>query len=259
MKRNVDLFASFLKEKNLREKEQRQREKQEHHAEKMLQKRKKKAEKRAGKESRKKAETGKSLVVTFIICMVAFGCCLYLIRDMAKGEDKILLYVAKADIPANYQVTGSVFFEKKEVPLSLVPSGAVKDLDSIEREFTACGIAKGQILTANLFTDKEAEKADLENPVEISVGTSNIADMAGGIIRAGDLVNICVVKNDAKAVYIAEKAYVTRTFTSGGMQISSENTEQSVAIINIVIEASKEKEFNEALESGTLRISRVIP
>lgn len=255
MSKKVNLFASFKKEKIRQEKEN--------------------AAVQSGAAMpgtvKIKMTSGRRLVVSFIISAIFFCICLMLIKSMSAEEEKTPVLVTVKELPENLKIAegGAGYFTVMEIPVSLVPEGAVTDPAQIAGCFAACSIPKNQILSLSLFSDKLGTVPEIENPVEVSVGTNAIAQIVGGTIREGDLVNISTVKKNytqteqgiGKESYRAEpvvtKAYVTRTFTSAGVSVSSEDTTQPVTVINILIPAEEEAAFNAALEEGNLRISRI--
>ena len=262
MAKKVSLYASLEREKAQQIKDEKIKKQKEEKEKKRQEKQTAKEKKKAEKAEKAKAGTGKRLAVSFLIAAVFFGVCVFVLKDMSEGEPTITLYVAGPALPANYQVSELSFFVEKEVPISLVPQEAVTTLTTLEGKFTACSISTNQIITSNLFIDKAANGTTYKNPIEVAVGTNSIADMVGGTIRKGDLVNISTVVSDGKGstmtVPIIEKAYVTNTFTNNGAPVESEDATQPVTVINIIIDASVEADFNAALERGSLRISRII-
>lgn len=205
------------------------------------------------------------LLISFVISAALFITCLVMIKNMAEKEETVTVLVVGSDILSNQKIdaeTKSII--TKDIPISLVPSGALKEISQIEGMFAVCDMGKGQILTEFFFTNKKDLATELKEPVEVSIGVNSIDQMVGGVIREGDLVNICVIEETSIAgekLYqskpLVSNTYVTRTFTTNGASISSEDVEQTAMIVNVLIESSKEDEFNAALSEGTLRVSLV--
>lgn len=249
MRKKVNLFASFKKEKQNGQMKQEQ----------------------AQETVRMKFGSAKRLVVSFFIAAMLFCLCLVLINSLTSTEEKVPALVTIKDMPGNMKIVAGEWTEYiavKEVPVSLLPEDAVQSQEQIQGKFVISDLGKNQILSGSLFKDKEAA-AEWENTVEVSVGVGSIAQIVGGTIREGDQVNISTVKETGKDmgdgmtarefinIPIIQKAYVTQTFTSAGTVVSSKDKEQPVTVINILIPAENEDAFNKALVSGTLRISRI--
>lgn len=218
-----------------------------------------------------KLHSARRLVISFVISAMFFCLCLVLIRSLTAEEETVSVWITTKEIPENLKVsdTWAGYCERKEVPVSLAPEGAVQDIGQIMGQYAECSISKNQILSSGMFRDKAAAAALFEEPIEVSVGAGSLAQIVGGTVREGDLVNISAVKGSYvtsadgvstysyQAIPITEKAYVTKTFTTAGAVVDSQDTEQPVTIINIIISAEQENAFNTALEEGTLRISRI--
>ncbi len=217
-----------------------------------------------------KLGTTRRLVVSFLITIMFFCICMLMIKNLTAEEETVPALVSVKEIPANTIVTeGSGYFAIRDIPVSLLPEGMLKDIQQVTGQFTVCNVGKNQILSKDLFRDKKAAAFTPQNPLEVSVGTASISQIVGGTVREGDFVNISSVKGSHEigadgasnyvytSVLIAEKAYVTRTFTASGAVVDSQDTEQPVTVINIIISAEQEEAFNIALEEGTLRISRL--
>ena len=194
-----------------------------------------------------------------------FCVCLVLIKNAAEQEETISVLVTRNKIAENQKIdVNDSAVAVKEIPISLVPEDVVKNVSDIAGKFAVCTLGRNQIVTASMFTDKQIVIEDIKNPVEISIGASNIDQIVGGVLREGDIVNISVVEEkvvDGERVYetnqVVSKAYILRTFTSSGTKVDSADKKEPVMIINILIDDSEEKEFNAALRKGTLRISRI--
>lgn len=219
---------------------------------------------------RVKLGTTRRLIVSFLISVMFFCICMALVKNMTAEEETAPVVVAVQEIPQNTKITeGFGSFTIKEIPVSLLPEGALTDIGQAAGQFTVCGIGKNQILSKTLFTDKESMAAKVQEPLEVSVGADRIAQTVGGTVREGDRINVSAVNNtyvtgeDGINTYvytsqtIASNVYVTGTFTAAGARVDSHDTEQPVTVINIIIPAAAEESFNEALEDGTLRISRI--
>lgn len=251
MSKKLNLFATFRKEEAQQKKEQ--------------------LKENSNKSVRMKMGTTKRLIISFLISAMFFCLCIIMIKSMVKEEEKVTVVVATEAIPENLKITdiNRKYFTIKEIPVSILPEGVLKDIEQVNGYFTVCKISKNQILTTNFFADKMDSITMSEKTVEVSVGTGSISQIVGGTIREGDIVNISSVTGDYAtdengdntyvytAVTIAEGAYVTKTFTSAGTSVESHDAEQSVTVINLLLPAEDENEFNAALEAGTLRISRI--
>jgi hypothetical protein len=124
-------------------------------------------------------------------------------------------------------------------------------------------IDKNEILTGKSFSSLDERTRGIEHPIEVSLNASSLSQMAGGVIRAGDYINVWAVKSTningesvTKTESICTHAYVTRAFTSSGEEASGNDKDKATLVINIIIPAEHEEEFNRAIVEGTVRVGR---
>lgn len=256
MGKKVSLLATYKKEQRKQQNAEKLEKAQEKKRIKQEEKNKKNVMKRLNKSG-----TNKRLLVSCILAAIFFCICLVLILRLAAPEDTVQVLVVKKQVPVNTSIEKwDQFFALEEIPVSIIPEGAIFEPEEINGLFTGIDLNKKQIVCKNMLADKKERKRIVENPVEVSVNVSSISQMVGGTIREGDLININAVYKNVEgyeSVTIQNSAYVTQAFTSSGIPVASNDKEQVVTVLSLEIDASEEKAFNEALAAGTLRISRV--
>ena len=176
------------------------------------------------------------------------------------------MYVSVKEVPENLLITAENiggYFALMERPLSAVPDNAVENAAELYGKYTGRMIDKNEILTGKSFSSLDERTRGIEHPIEVSLNASSLSQMVGGVIRAGDYINIWAVKNTningesvTKTENICTHAYVTRTFTSSGEEASGNDKDKATLVINIIIPAEQEEEFNRAIVEGTVRVGR---
>lgn len=209
------------------------------------------------------------LAVSFIISLLFFFICLFLIDSLTAEEIMEQAVIALKKVPCNMKITEynvEEYFALMEVPVQMLPEGVLQDLWATIGGFSTRELEKNSIVTSGSIESKADRKQEVIKPVETAVGVSHISQMAGGIIREGDLVNISRVRtipsgdNSSGRIIcemLAEKAYVTGAFSGSGVRISSYDTETAATVINIILAEEEEESLYAALEDGTVRVSKV--
>lgn len=195
---------------------------------------------------------------------------IFIEKTIINADDTKTIYIAAVDIQKDTDVTndnaGSLFKAEKRAVTSL-PKGAITDLNELIGLITDRNIQAGEIMTVNSFSSVDARTTGIKNPIEVSFNAANISQVVGGVLREGDYVNIWSVKTvrdngiiESKAEEICKFAYVTRAFTSTGTEVGrgTDNSDDATVVINIIISADDEAEFNKAIVDGTIRVSRVM-
>lgn len=210
--------------------------------------------------------SAKVILCSVIVAAVLYALLIFVEKSIVDSEATKQVYVSVKEVPKDILVTDenmSEYFALKERPLSAVPDNAVSDGKELMGKYTDRVIDKNEILTGKSFSSLDERTRGIEHPIEVSLNASSLSQMVGGVIRAGDYINIWAVKNTningesvTKTENICTHAYVTRTFTSSGEEASGNDKDKATLVINIIIPAEQEEEFNRAIVEGTVRVGR---
>lgn len=210
---------------------------------------KKKGEKKFGK-----------IAVSLIVSIVLFVGLLMLEKSIITPNGTSTVVVAKTDIKEGTYISDenkNEFFEVKEVDGSLDFSSSVKSIDELDNTIIDVEISKGEIVSNLRVINKDDILGEIEDKVETSIKVSDVSQVVGGILREGDMINISVVNSTTtENETVLENVYVSRTFSSDGVEVDR-YSDTSALTVNIIVSAQDEAKLNQALELGTLRISKI--
>lgn len=220
------------------------------------------------KEKKKGPVNIKVFVYCFITTFILYALIVAVEKAILDSEERIPVYVAVRDVPEDLLITEenvSTYFALEERGKDTLPRGYITDLGGLTGFLTDEDILENEVAVASSFVKEQSLIEKIENPVEVSLNASNLAQVVGGVLRTGDFINIWSVKTVSKngvqtveAVSIYEGAYVTRAFTSTGEEVSRDGAEESsTTVINIVIPAEYEEAFNKAMADGSVRLGRI--
>ena len=206
-------------------------------------------------------------IYSLIMTLVLYSAMIFVERTILKSEDYVGVYIAKGMVERNTLVTTeniNELFSLEERRTDWVPDGSVSDVSQLIGKMVRYGYEKNEVVTISGLASSDLRTEGIESPVEVSLDAGSLSQVVGGIIREGDRINIWSVSkrnenggNVVEAEKICDYAYVTRVFTSSGVQVKQAAQDGAAAtVVNIVIPESKEEEFNIALERGTLRVGR---
>ncbi len=225
------------------------------------------------KEIKEKGETHRrirlrSLIFCLVTAFILYAALLYIERNVINADDKTQVYVAGSVIVEDTLITAdnaAQYFVLQERSTNSLPEGVITDLSMLTGRIADRPYEQNEIVTIAGFVLPDDRISEIENPVEVSLNASMLSQVVGGVLRAGDYINIWSVvqepgnSKEFTAVQICSHAYVTRAFTPSGVQIDrNASEEQATTVINIVIPADKEAEFNTALAAGTIRVGRCL-
>lgn len=224
-------------------------------------------QKKADKVKKEKSGvSAKVILCSVIVSAVLYALLIFVEKSIVDSEDTKQVYVSVKEVPENLLITAENiggYFALMERPLSAVPDNAVENAAELYGKYTGRMIDKNEILTGKSFSSLDERTRGIEHPIEVSLNASSLSQMAGGVIRAGDYINVWAVKSTningesvTKTESICTHAYVTRAFTSSGEEASGNDKDKATLVINIIIPAEQEEEFNRAIVEGTVRVGR---
>ena len=192
-------------------------------------------------------------IIVFIGLLVGQQSILY-----PNGTSEVM--IAKDKIEKGTLITNDnidKLFEARKVDGELAVNDAAKNKKDLLNKIVNVQVNKGQVVSTNEFIDKESVLVKIENPVEVSFKASDIAQVVGGTIRPGDIINISTINQVTKEnENVLNNVYVNRTFSNEGKEVSREDVTPAVAV-NILISKDDEAKLNKALGAGQVRISKI--
>lgn len=213
----------------------------------------------------KSKKTGKLfpgvIIIAFIASAITFFLLLHIEKSILSDYEKELVWVAAVDLQSSLEIEkGHLgnYFEQVEIDKKRVPEQALKEVESLEGCLTAMMIPKGTILSAPMFTDVEAVIESMTKPAIAGCKAEDLFQVASGILRKGDRVNIYTVNEELGEAYLLwEDVLVYQTFDSAGNLILPENTNTAAARINLLLEEVNVEQFYSEMYKGSLRMVKL--
>lgn len=200
------------------------------------------------------------IAISLIVSIILFVGLLLLEKNILTPNGTVNVVVAKTDIKEGTYITESnteEYFALKEVDGSLDFESSIKNIEDLNGKVIQIPIKKGEIVSNLRYTSKDDILNGIENKVETSVKVDDISQVVGGVLREGDMINIAVVNSTTmENKTILENVYVSKAFSSDGAEVDR-YSDTSALVINIIVSSSDEAKLNQALELGTIRVSKI--
>lgn len=211
---------------------------------------------------KEKRKTKKSIVgKMFVSLLIAF----FLFIGLVKIESKLsyespkgTVIVAVTLLNRGAKITEDnfdSFFRVTEMDESLIPGNAIKNKTEVIGQYLTIDMDKNEVLNRNKLGTEGTILSEIEDVVEVSLQTSNLAEVVGGVLRKGDFIDVSMIDENGLNYTILEKAFVFRTFNNNGEEIDG-TIDEPASMINLLIDRDDVKILNESIETGKLRISR---
>lgn len=200
------------------------------------------------------------IAISLIISIILFVGLLVLESNITSPNGKVEVVKAVDNIKEGTVIDESnkdSLFEVVTVDGSLDFETALRKTDDLIGGIIDTEIKKGEIISSERLIDKDSVLGKIEYPVETSVRVTDISQVVGGTLREGDIIDISVVNSTTtENEKVLEGVYVSKAFSSDGVEVDR-NSELSVLTVNIIVSPEDEAKLNQAIELGTIRVSKV--
>lgn len=194
-------------------------------------------------------------VAAGIVIMAAAAVVLVLLGDKSSKVSVLMTSVPinRGTIIAEGNVDD--LFEVKKIDEDMFADNMICDKKMIIGKTLSSDMEVNAVLCTDNISDVDNNAASMANPVVAGIRAADISQFSGGIIRAGDHIDISVVdSNTGKCSNVISNAFVTGAFNSDGTAVEGEGC---AMILNVLIEKETEQYLNEMLAMGTVRVCRL--
>ena len=200
------------------------------------------------------------IAISLIISIILFVGLLVLESNITSPNGKVEVVKAVNNIKEGTVIDENnkdSLFEVVTVDGSLDFETVLRNTDELVGRIIDTEIKKGEIISSKRLIDKDSVLGKIENPVETSVRVTDISQVVGGILREGDIIDISVVNSTTtENEKVLEGVYVSKAFSSDGTEVDR-NSGISVLTVNIIVSPEDEAKLNQAIELGTIRVSKM--
>lgn len=201
------------------------------------------------------------IVSAFLASAVTFFLLLNIEKNLLSDYEKALVWVAAEEMPRALEINNeniSKYFKPAEVDKRQMPENCVGDVHGLAGSRTVLMIPKGTILSGSMFTNDEKYVKSLTEPVIVGCKAEDLYQVASGILRKGDMVNIYTVNDELGEAYLLwSDVMIYQTFDNSGNQIAAEDTTTAAARINLLMEEWYTEQFYTELHRGSLRMVKI--
>lgn len=201
-------------------------------------------------------------VISLGLALLLFVVLLMIQRSMMEEPVSEQVICAKAPIPENIVLTKenlSLYVEQQDIPVMYLPEGYISGMEELLGMVSEAQIAQGSILSKAAFTAHEAYYDSYQELTWISVPIDQLYQGVAGSLRAGDYIDIYLLREEEEQFYcdlLAERIRIEATYTSQGEGIGAESSSGLSQLIVIPIEKGNTAQFYEKLAQGNIRIAK---
>jgi len=203
----------------------------------------------------KKKKKGIIIIVFTVLIIV-----LLVLVFMSAGNSEKMSIVAADDIVKGTVIDENnyeLLFKEKNVPDHLITERSINDKNDLIGKKIIVNLDKNTMLQKNYIEDSTYTVDVMKNPVTLGLRVNDISQIACGIIRSRDRIDISVIDEQAgECIDVLRDVYVSGCFNNDGTEITDDE-DGCAALINVIVEKEDEQLINEKLSMGELRLCKV--
>lgn len=200
-------------------------------------------------------------VLAALVASVAiFAAMIQTEKNILTQYERGTIYTAVREIPRGQLITEDnyqQYFREQQLDKSCIPPTALNSPDQVTGLVAAYDIDSGILLTEGMFQELNDILNGMSEPVVAGFKAEDIYQVAGGVLRAGDRVNIYSVK-DGETSLVWAKVFVQQVFDASGTAISNGDTVTAAQRINVYLDEAEVQNFYAELSGGSLRVVKLL-
>lgn len=200
-------------------------------------------------------------VLAALVASVAiFTAMIQMEKNILTRYEKDTIYTAVREIPRGQLITAEnyqQYFKEQQLDKNCIPPTALNSPNQVTGLLAAYDIDSGSLLTEGMFQEVNDILEEMNAPVVAGFKAEDIYQVAGGVLRAGDRVNIYSVK-EGETSLVWPKVFVQQVFDASGTAIDNGDTVTAAQRINVYLDEAEVQTFYTELASGSLRAVKLL-
>ncbi len=181
-------------------------------------------------------------------------------KNILTRYERGTVFAAAVEIPRGQLITEdniNYYFKELQLDKSCIPPTALTDAGQAAGLAACFDIEEVTILTTGMFTQMNMILAKMDRPVVAGFKADDIYQVAGGVLRTGDRINIYSVGGDGEGP-VWRDIFVHQVFDASGTVIPNADTVTAAARVNVFLDEGDVEEFYALLDEGSLRVVKLL-
>lgn len=199
------------------------------------------------------------ILAALVASVAVFTAMVQMEKSILTQYERGMIYTAIKEIPEGQLITEEnweQYFQEKQLDKSCIPPTALRTPDQIIGLVAVFPIEQGVLLTQGMFHRLDDILKQMESPVIAGFKAEDIFQVAGGVLRAGDRINIYAVREEGTSLVWAD-VFIQRVFDASGNTISNTDNTTAALRVNVYLDQSEVEEFYSELANGSLRVVKL--
>lgn len=207
----------------------------------------------------KKWKTG-GVIAALTASVAVFVVMVQMEKSILTKYEKGTVFTAAVEIPQGQLITEGnylQYFKERQLDKSCIPQTALCTPEQVLGLVAVIDIEQGVVLTDGMFRKLDLILAEMETPVVAGFKADDIYQLAGGVLRSGDRVNIYAVREEETCL-VWRNVFVQQVFDASGSAISNADAVTAAQRVNVYLNEADVEDFYTELAGGSLRVVKLL-
>ena len=198
---------------------------------------------------------GIGLFISLLLTVIMFVVLVVFSNAITRSDDRVSVVVAIKDVPESTVVTKDnvkEYFKVIKASEDVVYQSTYGSLSELfngrDELYLTDNVRKGEMVSSDGIVALNSVIGGFETPVEIGIKAKTFADAAGGVLRRGDTVDMCIVDKYGEEQSIT--LFILKAFSSEGTRIETDDTESVAVAFTVLCERADYATVADIASSG---------
>lgn len=207
--------------------------------------------------------------MALIVAVVLYFVMIHAEKTALSDYEKAPVIITKSEVPINMVITEDnvdKYFEEISFDKKFIPEDSIADKTLLYGKAPCFTMDNGTFITNGMFKNINEYINSMEDPRVAAIMVNDLSQIVGGVIRAGDTIDIYVIneKKEESMINIEEEKplftniYVYEAFDATGIKIDNDDNTSVCQMVNVLYENSEIYDFYKELAKGTVYIVKHI-
>ncbi|MBE6049529.1 MAG: hypothetical protein E7214_02425 [Clostridium sp.] len=204
--------------------------------------------------------------ISLVVTVISFLLIVFIEDKIFNPEGTTKVYVVKQEkLEKGFVITEKNFdelFKEEERRTDQIPKVYIENKEDVYEYILKQDIYENEVVTADKFENKDDNFKELSEKREVTVNASALENVVGGVLRAGDKVDILVTKNSSSKQLVTEVAlsevYISKIQSSDGSTIDRLDKNKSGVLLTFTVDILQAQELETAKAEGKLTFIKIV-
>ncbi len=198
-----------------------------------------------------------AIVTAFLASVSVFFLLVQTEKKMLAPYEKATAIIVDRAVPKGILLTEEnlmSYVKYVEWDKNCIPKSAICEADKLYGKKALFSIEPGILVAEGMFQDFNEVVGAMEEPVITGFRVDDLSQVAGGILRSGDIIHVFCKKEDGTVEEVRDQITIQQVFDSSGNRITNDDQISVAQRINIFLDKKEVEGFYQKIGEGVIQV-----